>query len=104
MLRRLLLCLILPAILGSLLGFFALAFAVQDEPSIPVPLLAIFSPGLKLAEILTPAKHESLGSTFGGFLRIAIGVNVILYFCICAFAGYLVDRRLSRQFSGTRPN
>src|SRR5882757_10778239 len=94
--RRLLLRLILPAVLGSLLGFLALAFAIQDEPSIPVPLLAIFSPGLKLAEILTPAKHESLGSTFGGFLRVAIGVNAVLYSSIFVFAGYLLDRHLSR--------
>jgi hypothetical protein len=94
--RRLLLRLVLPAILGSLLGFIALAFAVQDKPSIPVPLLTIFSPGLKLAEILTPAKHESLGSTFGGFLRVAIGVNAVLYVSIFALAGYLLDRRLSR--------
>jgi hypothetical protein len=96
MLRRLLLRLVLPAILGSLLGFFALAFAVQDEPSIPVSVLAIFSPGLKIAEILVPAKRESLGSTFGGFLRVAIGVNAMLYFSIFAFAGYLVDRRRGR--------
>jgi hypothetical protein len=97
MLRRLLLRLILPAIFGSLLGFLALAFAVQDEPTLPTPLLSIFSPGLKLAEMVTPAKHESLGSTFGGFLRVAIGVNAVLYFSIFALAGYLIDRRLSRQ-------
>jgi hypothetical protein len=96
MLRRLLLRLILPAIFGSLLGFLALAFAVQDEPTLPTPLLSIFSPGLKLAEMVTPAKHESLGSTFGGFLRVAIGVNAVLYFSIFALAGYLIDRRLSR--------
>jgi hypothetical protein len=58
-------------------------------------LLAIFSPGLKVAEMLIPAKHESLGSTFGGFLRVAIGVNAVLYFSIFALAGYLVDCRLS---------
>jgi hypothetical protein len=96
MLRRLLVRLILPAILGSVVGFIALAFAVQDEPTLPVPVLSIFSPGLKIAEMVTPAKHESLGSTFGGFLRVAIGVNAALYFSIFAFAGYLVDRRLSR--------
>jgi hypothetical protein len=89
--------LILPAILGSIVGFLALAFAVQDEPSLPTPLLSIFSPGLKVAEMITPAKHESLGSTFGGFLRVAIGVNVVLYFSIFALAGYLIDRRLSRS-------
>jgi hypothetical protein len=97
MLRRLLVRLILPAILGSIVGFLALAFAVQDEPSLPTPLLSVFSPGLKVAEMITPAKHESLGSTFGGFLRVAIGVNVVLYFSIFALAGYLVDRRLSRS-------
>jgi hypothetical protein len=96
MLRRLLLRLILPAILGSIFGFLALALAVQDEPSLPTPLLSIFSPGLKVAEMLAPAKHESLGSTFGGFLRVAVGVNAVLYFSIFAAAGYLVDRRLSR--------
>jgi hypothetical protein len=96
MLRRLLLRLILPAVLGALLGFLALAVAVQDEPTLPATLLAIFSPGLKVAEMLIPAKHESLGSTFGGFLRVAIGVNAVLYFSIFALAGYWVDRRLSR--------
>ena len=97
MLRRLLLRLVLPAILGSTLGFFALALAVEDGPSLPVPVLAIFSPGLEVAEMIAPAKHESLGSTFGGFLRIAIGVNAVLYFSIFALAGYLIDRRLSRS-------
>jgi hypothetical protein len=97
MLRPLLLRVILPAVLGSIVGFLALAFAVQDEPSLPTPLLSVFSPGLKVAEMITPAKHESLGSTFGGFLRVAIGVNVVLYFSIFALAGYLVDRRLSRS-------
>jgi len=97
MLRPLLLRVILPAVLGSLLGFLALALAVQDEPTLPTPLLAIFSPGLKIAEMVTPVKHESLGSTFGGFLRVAIGVNASLYFAIFAVAGYLVDRRLSRS-------
>jgi hypothetical protein len=58
--------------------------------------LSLFSPGLKVAEMLTPARHESLGSTFGGFLRVAIGVNAVLYFSIFALAGYLIDRRLSR--------
>jgi hypothetical protein len=96
MLRRLILSVILPAMLGATLGFLALAFAVQNEPVLPVPVLAIFSPGLKIAEMLTPARHESLGSTFGGFLRVAIGVNALLYFSIFAFAGYLIDRRLSR--------
>ncbi len=87
---------VLPAIVGAALGFFALAFAVQDEPSIPAPLLSLFSPGLKIAELLAPAKHESLASTFGGFLRVALGVNMAFYFAILALAAYLVDRRRSR--------
>jgi hypothetical protein len=87
---------ILPAIFGATLSFLALAFAVQNEPALPVPVLAVFSPGLKIAEMFTPARHESLGSTFGGFLRVAIGVNALLYFSIFALAGYLVERRLSR--------
>jgi hypothetical protein len=97
MLRPLLLRLILPAVLGSLLGFLALALAVQDEPAFPTPLLAIFSPGLKIAEMVTPVRHESLGSTFGGFLRVAIGVNAGLYFSIFALVGYVIERRLSRS-------
>jgi predicted Na+-dependent transporter len=96
MLRRVILCVILPAIFGATLSFLALAFAVQNEPALPVPVLAVFSPGLKIAEMFTPARHESLGSTFGGFLRVAIGVNALLYFSIFALAGYLVERRLSR--------
>jgi len=96
MLRRLLVRLILPAILGSIVGFLALAFAVQDEPSLPTPLLSIFSPGLKVAEMITPAKHESLGSTFGGFLRVAIGVKAVLYFYIFSLAVYVMDGRISR--------
>ena len=89
-------CVLLPAIFGATLGFLALAFAVQNEPALPVPVLAVFSPGLKIAEMFTPARHESLGSTFGGFLRVAIGVNALLYFSIFALAGYWIDRRLSR--------
>jgi hypothetical protein len=88
--------LLLPAAMGAVLGFFALALAVQDEPGIPAPLLSLFSPGLKIAELLTPAKHESLGSTFGGFLRVALGVNMAFYFAILCLAAYLADRRRRR--------
>jgi hypothetical protein len=95
-LRRFTFRLVLPAIVGAALGFFALALAVQDEPSIPAPLLSLFSPGLKIAELLAPAKHESLASTFGGFLRVALGVNIAFYFAIFALAAYLMDRRRSR--------
>ena len=65
----------LPALLALPLGFFGLALAAQNEPSIPVLLLVLFSPGLKLAELITPEHHASLGATFGWFLRIGIGVR-----------------------------
>jgi hypothetical protein len=94
-LKRLTFRLVLPAIVGAALGFFALALAVQDEPVIPAALLSLFSPGLKIAEILAPAKHESLASTFGGFLRVALGVNIAFYFAILALIAYLLDRRRS---------
>ncbi len=97
MARSIILRVILPAILGAALGFLALAYAVQNEPALPAAVLAIFSPGLKLAELLTPARHESLGSTFGGFLRVAIGVNALLYFSIFSIAGYLIERRFTRH-------
>jgi hypothetical protein len=62
-------------------------------------VLAVVSPGLKVAEMLVPAKHESLGSTFGGFLRVAIGVNAAFYFTILALIAYLLDRRRSSKAS-----
>ena len=93
MLKRITFRYLLPAVLGALLGFFALAFAIQNEPTLSAPVLAVVSPGLKVAELLTPAKHESLGSTFGGFLRVAVGVNAAFYFAIFALVAYLLDRR-----------
>ena len=87
---------LLPAVVGALVGFFTLAFAIQNEPTLSAPAVAIFSPGLKVAELLTPAKHESLASTFGGFLRVALGVNAAFYFSIFSLVAYLLDRRRSR--------
>jgi len=95
-LKRITLRFLLPAILAAPLGFFALAFAVQNEPSISAPALSILSPGLKIAELITPARHESIASTFGGFLRVALGVNAAFYFSIFALVAYLLDRRRSR--------
>jgi hypothetical protein len=97
MARSVLLRVVVPAILGTVFGFLALAYAVQNEPAFSPWLLAILSPGLKVAELLTPAPHESLGSTFGGFLRVAIAVNALCYFSLFALAGYVLDRRLSRH-------
>lgn len=87
--------LVLLAALGLVVGFLALAYAVPNESALPVSLVAIFSPGLKIAELIMPASHKSLAWTFGWFLRFAIGVNGLLYFVIFALLAYLVDRRRS---------
>src|SRR5215469_2100035 len=100
MARKVVLRFILPAVMGALLGFFTLAVAMQNEPNIPGPLLSLFSPGLTVAEFFTPARRESLlslGPTFGGFLRMALGVNTAFYFAILVGAAYLVDRRRTRS-------
>lgn len=88
---------IFPAILGFLVGFLALVWASTSESTLPVSLVFLMSPGLKVAEFLTPTVHESLAWTFGWFLRIAIGVNAIFYFAIFALLAYVVDRRRSRK-------
>lgn len=83
---------ILPAIVSVPLGFVLLALAAQNEPSIPVPVLMLFSPGLKLAELVAPQTHQSLGVTFGWFLRIAIGVNAAYYFVVFALLASWISR------------
>jgi len=88
---------IFPAILGLLVGFLALAWAITSESNQPVSLVSFLSPGLKIAELAMPAAHESLAWTFGWFLRIAIGVNAIFYFSIFVLLAYLVDRRSSEN-------
>lgn len=88
---------VLPAVLGLLAGFLALAWAVPNEAAAPGWLVSLFSPGLKIAELVMPSTHESLAWTFGWFLRIAIGGNAIFYFAIFALSVYLVDRRRSRS-------
>jgi len=87
---------IFPAVLGLLAGFLALAWAITSESSLPVSLVCLFSPGLKIAELVMPAAKESLAWTFGWFLRIGIGVNGLFYFAIFALLAYLVDRRRSQ--------
>lgn len=88
---------LVPAVLGLVVGFFALASAVTKETALPVSLVLLFSPGLKVAELIMPETHASLAWTFGWFLRIAIGVNGIFYFAIFAFLAYLVDRRRAKN-------
>jgi hypothetical protein len=91
--QRIFFRLVLPAIIGLLAGFLALAWAVPNESTLPVPLVSLLSPGLKIAELIMPAAHKSLAWTFGWFLRIAIGVNAVFYFAIFGLLAYVVDRR-----------
>jgi hypothetical protein len=79
--------------LGVAAGFLALAIAVPIEAQTPAPVIALFSPGLKLAELITPESGKSFAWTFGWFLRIAILANGVYYFALFAFAKYIVDRR-----------
>jgi hypothetical protein len=79
--------------LGLLVGFLALAVAVPLEPHIPVPLLMLLSPGLKIAELIMPDTHGSLAWTFGWFLRIAILSNAAFYYAIFALLAQLLIRR-----------
>jgi hypothetical protein len=89
---RLLFRFVLPALISMPLGFILLALAAQNEPNIPAPLVLLFSPGLKFAELLTPETHQSLGATFGWFLRIAIGVNAAYYFMLFTVFSALFTR------------
>jgi len=79
--------------LGLVAGFLALAVAVPLEPQVPAPLLALLSPGLKIAELIMPDTHGSLAWTFGWFLRIAILSNGIFYYGIFSVLGHLLTRR-----------
>jgi hypothetical protein len=88
---------VLPAALGLVVGFVALAIAITNEPTIPVVILTLFSPGLKIAEIILPQEHGSLAWTFGWFLRIAIGVNAAFYFVLFFPSGALLNRRFSKS-------
>ncbi len=87
---------LLLAALGLIAGFLALAFAVPIEPQVPAPVIALFSPGLKLAELLTPGTHKSIAWTFGWFLRIAIAANAAFYYAIFALATHFAVHRRTR--------
>jgi hypothetical protein len=80
-------------VLGLMAGFLALAIAVPFEPQVPAALIALFSPGLKLAELLMPETHKSLAWTFGWFLRIAIVTNAVFYYAIFAVVARMLTRR-----------
>ena len=79
--------------LGLIAGFLALAVAVPLEAEMPVPLLVLLSPGLKIAELIIPDTHGSLAWTFGWFLRIAIIGNAAFYYGIFALFAHLLPRR-----------
>ena len=85
--------LLLLAGLGLVAGFIALAIAVPIEPQVIPPVVALFSPGLKLAEFVTPETGKSFAWTFGWFLRIAILANGVFYFAIFSLIAYVLDRR-----------
>ena len=95
--RRFVVRIILRAVLGTIVGFLALAAAIPAESSLSAPLVALFSPGLKIAEMTVPARHESLAFTFGWFLRIAILANAAYYFAIFSATAYLLIRRRRRK-------
>jgi len=88
--------LLLMAGLGLAAGFLALAIAVPIEPQVIPLVIAVFSPGLKLAEVVTPATGRSFAWTFGWFLRIAILANAAFYFAIFSLAAFFLDRRRPR--------
>jgi hypothetical protein len=77
-------------------GFLALAIAVPLEPQVLPPVIALFSPGLKLAELVTPETGKSFAWTFGWFLRIAILANAAFYFAIFSLIAYVLGRRRPR--------
>jgi hypothetical protein len=94
---RLLFRIVLPAVVALPLGFVGLALAAENEPTIPALLLVLFSPGLKLAELVAPGEHGSLGATFGWFLRVGIATNAAYYFAIFALLAYVITRRRTAQ-------
>lgn len=79
--------------LGLVAGSIALAIAVPLEPQIVPAVVALFSPGLKLAELIMPETHKSMAWTFGWFLRIAILTNAVFYYTILALLVQVFTRR-----------
>lgn len=91
--RRALFRYLLFGAISLIAGFLALAAAVPLESQAPVPLVALLSPGLKVAELIMPETRGSLAWTFGWFLRIAIACNAAFYYAIFLLAARLVGRR-----------
>src|SRR5439155_18797283 len=88
---------VLFGVVGLVAGFLALAIAVPLEPQVIAPVIALFSPGLKLAEFVTPESGKSFAWTFGWFLRIAILANGVFYFAIFSLLAYFVGRSRSEE-------
>ncbi len=84
------------AAIGLFVGFLALAIALPMEAQAPMPLIVLLSPGLKLAELITPETHRSMAWTFGWFLRIAIVSNAVFYYAICSLVTYVLLRRTAK--------
>ncbi|HXY23461.1 MAG TPA: hypothetical protein VEI73_02345 [Candidatus Acidoferrum sp.] len=79
-----------------MLGLIALAIAVPVEPQLYPAVVALFSPGLKLAELLMPETHKSMAWSFSWFLRVAIAANAVFYYAISALLGCFLRRRSAR--------
>ena len=94
---RVLFRIVLPALVALPLGFVGLALAAENEPTTPAALLMLLSPGLKLAELIAPGQHGSLGATFGWFLRVGIAANATYYFLIFFVMAYLFTRRSAAE-------
>jgi hypothetical protein len=86
----------LPGLAALVVGFLALAYAVPNEFSLPTILVTLFCPGLKLAELITPERHESIAWSFGWFLRIAILGNGLFYFVVFTGVARLLAPRRSQ--------
>ena len=97
MLQNRLLRNLLFAALGLVAGFLALAVAAPLEAQLPVPLLVLLSPGLKIAEAIMPNTRGSLAWTFSWFLRIAIVSNAAFYYAIFALFVHLLTRRRAKS-------
>src|SRR5260370_25547400 len=55
---------LLLAALAVIARFLPLAIALPIEPQVPSPLIALFSPGLKLAALIIPEPHKSIAWPF----------------------------------------
>src|SRR5271168_4419704 len=93
--------LVVCGVTGAVAGLVALAVAAANEPTLPTTLVALFSPGLRAAELLVPGRHESLGWTFGWFLRIAILTNALYYSVLFSCAASLAKWFLRRGSAKT---